>query len=107
MRIGRYIPQKSRVRVVKRDSRSGSKCTDPKESHFKPGSEFYETSYLDRFLILCQRLRRESVYGAVWFAVADPLNSKVEEPDPDLSYDRFIAEIRGKIGVFNSCADKI
>lgn len=89
------------VLVVKKDQISAAKCTDPKEPHFRADSDFYDRSYIERFMILCRRLSREGLYGAVWFVVADPLNYVVEEPDPDLSYDRFITEIKGRIDVFN------
>jgi hypothetical protein len=88
--------------IVKKEDASTTKCAEPKEPHYKTDVAFNDTSYTDRFMIFCQRLSREGLYGAVWFVVADPLNNTVEEPDPDLSYERFIAEIRGKISVFNA-----
>lgn len=60
-----------------------------KEPHFKVRSEFLNTSYLDRYKILCQKLMLEKHYNAasvVWS------NSKKEFGclDDDLSIDSFI-----------------
>ena len=88
--------------IVKSDEKSRSICRDPSERHFSIDPEFYETSYIDRFRIMCKRLRRESLFGAVWFVVVDPIDRCVIEPDPDLTYEKFIAEITGRIKVFQS-----
>lgn len=94
------------VLIVKKEDLSMVKCTNPREPHFKADSEFYERSYIERFMIMCRRLSREGLYGAVWFVVADPSEGTVEEPDQDLSYDRFIAEVTGKIKAFSVGAKK-
>lgn len=88
--------------IVKKDQKSSSKCNAPKEPFFKADPVFTDTSYIERFEILCQRLRREGLFGAVWFVVVDPATGIVEEPNSELTYDKFIAEIKGKINVFNS-----
>ncbi len=62
-------------------------------------SMFENTTYIDRFMILCQRLRQENIFNAVWFIVVNPETGNVYEPDSDLNYDSFVAEIKGKIGV--------
>lgn len=51
---------------------------------------------------MCKRLRCESLFGAVWFVVVDPIDRCVIEPNPDLTYEKFIAEINGRIRVFQS-----
>lgn len=88
--------------IVKKDQKSSSKCNAPKEPFFKADPVFADTSYIERFGILCQRLRREGLFGAVWFVVVDPVERTVEEPDSELTYEKFMAEIKGKIGVFNT-----
>jgi len=92
------------ILIVRKDDVSAAQCRDPNEPHFRADVEFFNKSYVERFLILCRRLRREAIYGAVWFVVADPEKETVEELDPDLSYESFIAEIRGKTGVFSPTA---
>lgn len=86
--------------IVKKDEGSKSTCKAPRESHFPVDPVYANTSYIDRFKILCQRMRREGLFGAVWFVTVDPIDGVVEEPDPDLTYEKFIAEIRGKASVF-------
>ncbi len=86
--------------VVKKDDQSKSKCSNPKSHHFEPDPIFNNTSYLERFRIMCERLRRENIFGAVWFVVVDPENQTVEEPVKELSYDAFIAEINGRVNAF-------
>lgn len=54
---------------------------------------FDDTTYIDRFRILCERLRSKSIYQAVWFVTADPEHGVVSEPSPDLTYEKFIASI--------------
>lgn len=59
---------------------------------------FDNTSYMDRYRILCKRLLHERLYDAVCFVAAskDP-NMPVDEPDPELSYATFVAAIRGRV----------
>lgn len=90
------------VMVVKKDAKSSSTCNRPREDHFKVDSIFYDTSYIDRLEIMCKRLLREGLFGAVWFVVIDPVQGTIEEPNADLSYDKFMAAIRGKVAVFLS-----
>lgn len=60
---------------------------------------FDDTTYIDRFRILCERLRAKSVYQAVWFVTADPERGVVMEPSPDLTYEKFIASIVGALHI--------
>ncbi|MBR3317511.1 MAG: hypothetical protein IKG21_06825 [Atopobiaceae bacterium] len=76
-----------------RPSRIGAK------SRYAFDKEFENTSYVDRFTILGKRLLRERIYQAVWVAVVDLENEVVEEPDPLMTYDKFIAHLKGWIDV--------
>ena len=58
--------------------------------HFDIDPVFDEASYLDRFHILCDRLRRKSLYNAVWLVFADPDNGQVYEPDQSMTYEVFL-----------------
>lgn len=89
------------VILVKEEQKSTTP-TRVTETHFPVDPIFKNASYVDRFKIMCQRLRKEGLFSAVWFVVANPETGNVYEPDPDLSYDKFIAELRGKIQVFLS-----
>ena len=90
------------VLVVRKAEESASVRKDPVSDHFSVDPAFNGTSYMDRFQILCERLRRENVYGAVWFVVVDPDAEEVYEPVSELSYESFIAEIGGRIRAFNA-----
>lgn len=54
-------------------------------------------SYQDRARIFCERLRQKGLYQAVWLVVANPQTSEVTEPSPDLTYDKFLASIKGHL----------
>jgi hypothetical protein len=59
---------------------------------------FTDTSYQDRYKILCRRLVRERLYDAACFLTAsgDP-RSPVGEPDPEFSFAAFAAKIAGRV----------
>ena len=61
--------------------------------HFNMDPKFENASYLDRFQILCERLRRKSLYNAVWLVFADPTHGSVLEPDNSMSYEVFLETI--------------
>jgi hypothetical protein len=58
---------------------------------------FQNTSYKDRYRILCQRLVRERLYDAACFATSsrDP-GSPIHQPDPELSFNALRASIAGR-----------
>jgi len=58
---------------------------------------FENTSYKDRYRILCQRLVRERLYNAACFVTSsrDP-HAQIDQPDPELSYSNFVAAIAGR-----------
>lgn len=91
--------------VIKKDAESSSRCKDPAPDHFRVDPVFNDSSYIDRFRILCERLRRDRIYGAVWFVVVDPDNEEVCEPVPELSYEAFLAEIGGRVKAFDPSSD--
>ena len=76
-----------------RPSRIGAK------SRYVFDEEFENSSYVDRFTILGKRLLRERIYQAVWVAAVDLENGVVEEPDPLMTYDKFVAHLKGWIDV--------
>lgn len=70
-----------------------------RSAHFPIDPDFEGASYLDRFLLLCDRLRRKSLYQAVWLVFANPEDGVAYEPSALLSYDKFIANIVMALGV--------
>ncbi len=72
------------------------------KSRYAFDKEFEDSSYVERFTILGKRLLRERVYQAVWVAVIDLENGVVEEPDPLMTYDKFVAHLKGWIDVMRA-----
>ncbi|MET8870322.1 PaeR7I family type II restriction endonuclease [Nonomuraea sp. NPDC004580] len=62
---------------------------------------FKNTSYMDRYRILCQRLVRERLYDAACFMTTTPGSSEaaavLHEPEPELSFANFAAAIAGRV----------
>lgn len=79
------------------DSRSAGR--GHRSPHYAVDPVFDGASYLDRFLILCDRLRRKSLYQAVWLVFADPERGVAYEPSPDLTYEKFMANIVMALGI--------
>ena len=76
---------------------------DPTQQHLSAfDKEFENSSYVERFTILGKRLLRERIYQAVWVAVVDLENGIVEEPDPLMTYDKFVAHLKGWIDVMRA-----
>ncbi len=66
-------------------------------SLFEPDPIFLNTSYKDRYRILCDRLVKERLYDAAWFVTseAEP-DGNIHEPDPGLSFASFAAAVAGR-----------
>lgn len=56
-------------------------------------------SYIDRFTIMGRRLLQERIYQAVWVATADLEQGIVEEPDPMMTYSKFITRLKSWIDI--------
>lgn len=59
------------------------------EPHFKVFQDFHDTSYADRYAILCKRLVRERLYDAACLILSAQdtgLLGDYREPDPELSF---------------------
>lgn len=81
------------VMIVKNCAQSRRTGQNPQRTLFDTDPVFRDTSYLDRFRILCERLRASNLYQAVWLVYADPDTGEVTEPSPTLTYEKFIATI--------------
>jgi Restriction endonuclease XhoI len=58
---------------------------------------FENTSYKDRYRILCQRLVRERLYDVACFATSSRApGSPIHQPDPELSFNALRAAIAGR-----------
>jgi hypothetical protein len=59
---------------------------------------FHNTSYTDRYKILCVRLVRERLYDAACFLTTSPgPPATLKEPEPELSFAHFAAAIVGRV----------
>lgn len=79
-----------------------NKCDDsthPVKSIVNPRFEadiaYQGASYIERLQESCSRLLADRKYQAVWFAVVDLDKGTVEEPDKNLTYAKFMANMHG------------
>jgi hypothetical protein len=71
------------------------------EPNFKVDPEFSKASYSKRYQLLCRRLVLERVYTAACLVMAtNSPKTKVTEPAADLSFQRFVAALRGHVVTF-------
>jgi hypothetical protein len=79
-------------------SRKGGKRT--KQPHFNIDPEFVGANYQSRASIWLRRLLMKRLYNAAWYALVDPALGVegVREPDAELSWAKFEAAIRGRVG---------
>lgn len=54
---------------------------------------YENASYSKRLTELCRRMLAERLYQAVWVVCVDDVNKEIVEPDPFMSYDRFVENI--------------
>lgn len=87
------------VLVIKSDEDSTKKVKNPAEPHFKVCSDFYGTSYIERFTILCKKMLAEKLYDAIWLVTVND-NGEVSEPVPELSYKCFLHKLKSHITLF-------
>jgi len=95
--VGTHSPWLGYVFVIRDEdkSRRPVKVTEP---HFSVDEVFRGKSYQERAAIMCSRLVLERLYDKAWFVTADPVTGTTDEPDPEMSWAKFEAAIRGKVG---------
>ena len=95
--VGQMPPWLGYVFLMQDDERSRVPVR-VKEPHFPVDQEYRGASYQKRATLLCRRLVMKRLYDAAWFVVADPATGAVIEPAPDLTWAKFEAAIRGRVG---------
>lgn len=66
------------------------------EPYFKVDPAFRGSSYSQRYELLCRRLVLERLYDATCLTLAtNEADTKISHPAGDLSFGRFVAELRG------------
>jgi len=66
------------------------------EPHFPVFSEFRESSYADRYRILCEKLVREGLYDAACLLLSSEkggLRGNYREPSPEIGFRRFATSL--------------
>ncbi|HCG99919.1 MAG TPA: restriction endonuclease [Actinobacteria bacterium] len=71
-----------------------------REPHFPTDREFKDASCQKRIAIMCRRFLIQRLYNAAWFVTGKPEATveSVEEPDLELTFAKFAAAIRGRVG---------
>jgi hypothetical protein len=82
--------------LVVKDCESSRKRARNMQATSPTDSVFEDTSYLERFSIMCRRLLAERIYQAVWLVYVDPDNQAITEPDPELRYEMFIEALKAQ-----------
>lgn len=95
--LGRTAPWLGYVYLMQDEAKSRAPVAVT-ESHFRVDRELKDASYQKRVMLLCRRLVLKRLYDAAWFAVADPDAGVVSEPARDLTWAKFQAAIRGRVG---------
>lgn len=85
--------------LIRKTDKSSKPAQSNARSRYEFDEDFIGASYIERFTILGKRLLRERIYQAVWVAVVDLENGTVDEPDPQMTYDKFLAHLKGWIDV--------
>ena len=72
-----------------------------KEPYFNVDPVFDAASYSKRYELLCRRLVLERVYSAACLVMAtNAKKTKITQPAEDLSFQRFVAALRGHVVTF-------
>ena len=72
-----------------------------KEPYFEVDPAFDGASYSKRYELLCRRLVLERVYGSACLVMAtNSRRTKITQPAEDLSFQRFVAALRGHAVTF-------
>lgn len=69
------------------------------QPHFAIDPAFKGGSYQDRAQLLCERLMMKKIYDRTWFVTADPAAGTTDEPNPEMTWAKFKADIEGIVKV--------
>jgi len=95
-------PSYGYVLVIRKTDESSQPRKGASLGRYEQDQAFDGASYIDRFVLLGKRLLRERIYQAVWVVVVDLENETVEEPDPQMTYDKFIAHLKSWIDIMKA-----
>ncbi|WP_431905491.1 PaeR7I family type II restriction endonuclease [Micromonospora carbonacea] len=70
----------------------------PRSGTFPIDPAFADTSYLDRYVILCRRLRSAGLYDATCLVTSSrQSDAPIRQPDPEIGYAAFVSAILARI----------
>ena len=78
------------------DHAASTKPVKLKEPHFKVFEDFQNTSYADRYVLLCTRLMREGLYDSSCLLMSDRISGPdgaFREPSTELSFENFATSL--------------
>lgn len=94
--FGSLKPWLGYVFILEEAPKSTKPVSDP-PMFFPTEKVFTNTSYKDRYKVLCERLVRERLYDAAWFVTTEAgPRGRITEPFKDLSFAAFSAAIAGR-----------
>jgi hypothetical protein len=79
-----------------------------KEPHFNVFAEFRDASYVQRYVLLCQRLVRERLYDAACLVMSNAetgVRGVFREPSPECSFRDFAMSLTGRVVAFTRMID--
>ncbi|MGY3514995.1 PaeR7I family type II restriction endonuclease [Micromonospora sp. PTRAS2] len=95
--LGRLRPWLGYLVLVEETSRSTNKGS-PRSGSFPVDPVFAGTSILDRYVLLCKRLRSAGLYDATCLVTSsrEP-DAPIRQPDPEIGYAAFVSAIMARI----------
>lgn len=84
------------VKICDESTTKGKSCHN---SVYPIDKAFDKTSYFERLTIFCRRLLAEGMYQAVCIVGVNPEEKTVIEPSPELTYEKFLAALKGKLEI--------
>lgn len=95
--LGRLRPWLGYLLLLEEAPRSLRKGT-PRSGGFPIDPAFADTSYLDRYVILCQRLRNAGLYDATCLITsAREADAPIRQPDPEIGFATFHGAIMARL----------
>jgi len=106
--LGRVRPWIAYVLVLEDSEKSTHPLTRPPKiiAPYSPDPVFNQTSYLDRYRILLQRLVREGKYDAAVVVATRHGEGISSEPVMELSFANLVAAIRGRLEYISNLPDE-
>lgn len=100
--FGSVRPWLGFIMVIERAAKSSTPLTRDGATVYPPDPIFSNTSYIDRYRILMQRLVRERLYDAASVVATEANSGIFDDPLPELGLANFAAAIAGRVAYIKS-----